>query len=407
MSEKNYWTSLRHRKISRRTMLQASGRAGVGAAGLALVGCGDDDDDGDDAATAVTEQADEQAEEQSQAEEQAQAQAEEAECSVPWPLDQVDLNASIVAGVAGDNRGLDQMRSGSAANYYSHGAVCNAAMEVDPRDNTVISTVVTPEWIDPVTIRAAVAPAPFHDGSTVTAHDLVFSYERVGGVAAYHDGGAASDHAGGWATCCGTYGSNNWARSEAMDDRTWAIELPAPDAAFALLNMTTVNTSIFSQADTERRGDAAVDAAPMGTGPYRIVSHAEDEDFVFERFEDHFLPIDHPVRVPHYAHNKHLTILVRTEIQSRLAGIEAGEIDMLDALGPDIVQPYLDDPDFTVRFQPPGPWAVHNIYSNLFAEAQADGSPNPFLDLRVRPAANHAVNRQAIIDNLLLGQGEQ
>ncbi|MYJ57795.1 MAG: hypothetical protein F4088_02665, partial [Chloroflexi bacterium] len=29
----------------------------------------------------------------------------------------------------------------------------------------------------------------------------------------------------------------------------------------------------------------------------------------------------------------------------------------------------------------------------------------PFLDFRVRRAANHAINRQAIIDNLLLGQG--
>ena len=45
MSDRNYWTSLRQRKISRRTMLGASAKAGVGAAGLALVGCGDDDDD--------------------------------------------------------------------------------------------------------------------------------------------------------------------------------------------------------------------------------------------------------------------------------------------------------------------------------------------------------------------------
>ena len=45
MSDRNYWTSLRQRKISRRTMLGASAKAGIGAAGLALVGCGDDDDD--------------------------------------------------------------------------------------------------------------------------------------------------------------------------------------------------------------------------------------------------------------------------------------------------------------------------------------------------------------------------
>ena len=44
MSDRNHWTALRQRKISRRTMLGASAKAGVGAAGLALVGCGDDDE---------------------------------------------------------------------------------------------------------------------------------------------------------------------------------------------------------------------------------------------------------------------------------------------------------------------------------------------------------------------------
>ena len=82
MSEYNNWNRARTSRISRRTLLKATGRAGVGAAGLALVGCGDDDDD-DSAATAATEQAEEEPEAQAQAqaeeepEEQAQAQAEE------------------------------------------------------------------------------------------------------------------------------------------------------------------------------------------------------------------------------------------------------------------------------------------------------------------------------------------
>ena len=55
MSDRNHWTSLRQRKISRRTMLGASAKAGVGAAGLALVGCGDDD--GPDAGAVAAERA--------------------------------------------------------------------------------------------------------------------------------------------------------------------------------------------------------------------------------------------------------------------------------------------------------------------------------------------------------------
>ena len=44
MTNSTYWTRMRHRRMSRRTVMSASARAGVGAAGLAIVGCGDDDD---------------------------------------------------------------------------------------------------------------------------------------------------------------------------------------------------------------------------------------------------------------------------------------------------------------------------------------------------------------------------
>ena len=76
MSELNYWARLGRRRISRRGMLRASARAGVGAAGLALVGCGDDDDD-DPAAQQSAAQAQQQVEQQAQ--QQAQQQAAQAE----------------------------------------------------------------------------------------------------------------------------------------------------------------------------------------------------------------------------------------------------------------------------------------------------------------------------------------
>ena len=40
----NSWQQIKRRKLTRRTLLSASAKAGVGAVGLALVGCGDDDD---------------------------------------------------------------------------------------------------------------------------------------------------------------------------------------------------------------------------------------------------------------------------------------------------------------------------------------------------------------------------
>ena len=45
MSEQNYWTRMSGRRLSRRGVLRGSAVAGLGLAGAALIGCGDDDDD--------------------------------------------------------------------------------------------------------------------------------------------------------------------------------------------------------------------------------------------------------------------------------------------------------------------------------------------------------------------------
>ena len=73
MSERNYWQRIRRNRMSRRSLLRASARAGVGAAGLALVGCGGDDDD--DSAAQVSQQQDQQQQARSRQQQQAQQQS--------------------------------------------------------------------------------------------------------------------------------------------------------------------------------------------------------------------------------------------------------------------------------------------------------------------------------------------
>ena len=45
MPEPRHWQRMRRQRLSRRALLRASARAGIGAVGLALVGCADGDDD--------------------------------------------------------------------------------------------------------------------------------------------------------------------------------------------------------------------------------------------------------------------------------------------------------------------------------------------------------------------------
>ena len=74
MERRNYWQRMRRSRMSRRALLRASGRAGVGAAGLALVGCGGDDDDEQQAVSQAQQQQDQVQPQAQQAQQQVMQQ---------------------------------------------------------------------------------------------------------------------------------------------------------------------------------------------------------------------------------------------------------------------------------------------------------------------------------------------
>ena len=210
MSERNYWTRMRSRRLSRRTLLVASSRAGVGAAGLALVGCGDDDDDEQQAVM----QAQQQQEEQQQAmQQQQQAMQQQQPCSSNSrpsssnsrpssrlsrpssrpkraPLrrssdaePEVDLDATLRLAIGRYTAGLDPQRSGSQTNYVN--GACTFDWDVQPPDCPTAALepnlVQTVEVVDPTNLIMHVAQGiNFHNGTPYTAHDLQFNFERRG-----------------------------------------------------------------------------------------------------------------------------------------------------------------------------------------------------------------------------------
>ena len=137
MSDYNYWTTLRQRKISRRTMLGASAKAGVGAAGLALVGCGDDDDDGaaaGDAAAAEAAAAAGDSSAAAAAAERAAAAAEEAAAAAAAAGDagaaavaEAAAAAAEAAAAAAREAGADQAQAAAEAAAAAAAAAEDAA----------------------------------------------------------------------------------------------------------------------------------------------------------------------------------------------------------------------------------------------------------------------------------------
>ena len=316
---------------------------------------------------------------------------------------EVDFNATLRIAELADNGGLDPGRSGSQANHQAHRALFNQSTGADRETGNPVGVLLEWEQPDEVTWNFTVKDGVFfHNGQQMTAEDMVFSYERAGGIAEYHQGGERSDHPAGWASPRLAFGAQNWAGYGQTDDMHWTLTTDGPDATIPGFALQV--PFIFSKADTEARGDAAVDAEPMGSGPMRFVSHAEDTDFVLERNDDYHIEWTRsPDTFNGAVSPKKRIHLVRPELLSHIAGIEAGEIDVAHGLTADIVEPIQDDPNFNVStgWHPNAP---HTYLIPNLTIPELNGGPNPFLDERVRKALNHAINKQAIIDNLLTGE---
>ena len=317
---------------------------------------------------------------------------------------EVDFDATLRIAEPGDHGGLDPTRSGSQANHEIHQALFNQSSAFDPETGDPVGVLLEWEQPDEVTWNFTVKDGIFfHNGQQLTAEDIVFSHERAGGIAEYHQGGETSDHPAGWASARLSYGAQHWASYEQTGKLTWTLKTGGPDATIP--GSALQHPFVFSKADTVARGDAAVDAEPMGSGPMRFVSHAEDTDFVLERNDDYHIPWTRSGSNYNGAvsYKKRIN-LVRPEPLSQIAGIEAGEIDVAYGLSADLVEPILDDPRFKVGTG----WNANAPFTYLIPNLripELNGGPNPFLDERVRKALNHAINKQAIIDNLLGGEG--
>ena len=441
MSTRNYWKRMSRQRLSRRTLLRASARAGVGATGLALVGCGDDDDDGQQAVVQAQpqeqqqeqaqpvqqqqqqqqqqqamqqQQAEQQAEQQAQQVEQQQQQAQQgtveaierdqAQQDEQAAAPEIDTEATLYVATSRYTAGLDPQRSGSQTNYINGACTFESGMSNHPETAALEPNLVAGiEIVDPTNLIMNVTDdAFFHDGSQYTAHDLEFNFQRVASDAEYHSGGETSDHPNGWGTARGTFGTGNFSSYSVVDDFTFRVETPAPNASLAGSIMSGA-VRHMSKAFVEEHGDGYVDIEEaMGTGPFVFQSHTPDVGFNWTRNDQYRRGRDGLVlpRLPWY---KDLDVKIRPEPLAQLAGIEAGEVDVAYNLPTDIVVPYEDNENFKILYGPAGNPTHHIMFNTHEAVAEVDGVPNPFLDIRVREAANLAINREAIIEGLLTG----
>ncbi|HET7737920.1 MAG TPA: ABC transporter substrate-binding protein [Tepidiformaceae bacterium] len=343
----DYWTRQRYLRANRRRFLGGAGVAGIGAAGLALVGCGDDDDDpaspttstgGSPAATTVAQP--------------------KSGGRLRWPIpgDPPTLYPY-------ENITFAVQRPSSY--HYSRLLRGSTGPDIAPSDFTKIEGDLAqslPEQPDNLTYTFKFKPnIYFHDkapmnGRLATAQDFLATWDFFKGSAIN-----ASRF------------NQVIDKIEAPDNSTIKITLKEPNAPFLVVGAASDQGLWFIPVETINNDQAKKD--PVGTGPFVFKSW---DTGVKQSWDRHPKWFDGPA--PYLAG---LDAAMIIDPQRILAGLQAGELDNAD-LAPDKI------PDLE-KINPKGRISVAPNSSIITVMFNFDNAP--WGDKRVRQALSMAMDR--------------
>jgi peptide/nickel transport system substrate-binding protein len=210
----------------------------------------------------------------------------------------------------------------------------------------------------------------FHNGDPFTAEDVHFSFERYKGAGA-------------------TLLKSKVKAVEIVDAHHVRFRLHEPWPDFMTFYGTPASGAgwIVPKHYTEKLGEQEFRNQPVGLGPYRFVHHQPGIEVVLEANPHYWR------KVPHV---KRLVMKSVPEDTTRLAMLKQQEADIAYGLFGALAEEVVRDSSLKLEpVTPPGNQWVTFIYQY--------NPKSPWADHRVRLAANHAVNWQALNEAETLG----
>jgi peptide/nickel transport system substrate-binding protein len=212
----------------------------------------------------------------------------------------------------------------------------------------------------------------FHNGEPVTPEDVKFSYENYRGALA------------------SVFKSKTEA-VDIVDKRTVRFRFKEPFLDFLLLlgssNVTGAGWVVPAKY-YQQVGPDGFKRAPIGAGPYKLISLEAGVKLQFEAFEQYYRPV----------HIKSLTMVAVPEEVTRLAMLERGEADIVYGLPGEFVERVRKNPKFVL---------APVLSGSFWLELVGFQDPkSPFHDKRVRQAVSLAIDRRAINDAESAGFGK-
>ena len=386
----NYWTRLNRSRLSRRSLLRASARAGVGAAGLALVGCGDDDDDQQQQSAAQAA-----AQQQQQADQVAQQQDQQQQAQSADQAQQQQQDQAVAAVESGSGPGiapiwragfhlnttsLDPHRGSSGTDAYYFQPFHDYLVMHD-RENVQrpdISLAEQWEFPDNTTIIFNLRDGVnFHNGAPFTSEDVRLNLERV---------------------VADSTPSDNFQvvhTVETPDERTATYLLSEPSAAVMHLLGDRAGAMIHVPTADELGDQYGLN--PVGTGPYRFGEWVDQSHVSGVRNEDHWMRGPTPGSttgspLPYFEEMRYDII---TENSTLIATGLSGDLETMS----------IPEPQFIPQVEDDSNWDIVKMEGAFVSEILVFNSVKPPLDnINLRLALMHALHpeavNQAVHDNL-------
>ncbi|HHW40280.1 MAG TPA: ABC transporter substrate-binding protein [Syntrophomonadaceae bacterium] len=216
----------------------------------------------------------------------------------------------------------------------------------------------------------------FHDGTPFNADAVKFNVERqIDPNNPYHNMGTF-----GYAEF--TFGMVK--EVKVVDQNTVKFILKERFAPF-LANLAIPAAAMVSPAAIKKYGKD-ISQHPVGTGPFKFVKWEPGVNVVVERNPEYWRG------APKIGKIYYRPI---TDDAARVTELAAGKIDFMVGVLPDDLKRLENDPKLQVQKQA----GMHTWYLVM------NCSKPPFNDVRVRQAVNYAINKKAIVDNILKGTG--
>lgn len=255
----------------------------------------------------------------------------------------------------------------------------------DERQQIKPALAVSWKSVDDLTWEFKLRPGVvFHDGGAFTSADVVASIARVP-LASRNSPSSFMPYI------------EDIAKVDAIDDLTVRITTKKPSPL--LLNNLSRIAILPASALERTTGDLNSGKGVVGTGPFKFTSWTPDNQVVLARNDKYWAA---PA-----AWDK-VTFRIIADNGARVAALRAGDVDMIESVPTSDIKTIESDRNLKVVT------IASNRVMYLHMDQNRDTSPfaagadgkNPLLKADVRRAISLSINRQAIVDRIMDGQGE-